>query len=101
MTSSAPLLDNPEARVAEWRDVDEATFEREIVPRYKPAILRGFVSHWPAVKAAAASPEALCTYLTRFDVRRPIQTFVGPPEIEGRFFYNHDLSGFNFRPVMV
>ncbi len=36
----------PRAKTSEWRDVDVATFRNEIVPRDRPAILRGLVRDW-------------------------------------------------------
>ena len=38
--------------VAQFHDVDAATL-RAITAGYRPAILRGFVRHWPAVARAA------------------------------------------------
>lgn len=82
--------------IPEWRDVDRALFEREIVPRRAPAVLRGLVADWPAVEAGAASPAQACGYLARFDRGMPVEAFVGAPEIGGRSFYKPDMSGFNF-----
>ncbi|WP_050992209.1 cupin-like domain-containing protein [Pseudoxanthomonas sp. GW2] len=65
----------------------------------RPLVLRGLVAHWPAVAAARESPEAAIAYLRgceRADAPPAVAT-VGPPDIEGRFFYDEDLAGFNFR----
>ena len=59
-------------------------------------MLRGLVRDWPAVRAAGESPQALATYLRRFDSGRPIEAFFGRPEIRGRFTYRDDLRSFNF-----
>ncbi|MGH1560210.1 cupin-like domain-containing protein [Caulobacter segnis] len=32
-------------------------------------------------------------YLSRFDRQEPVGTLIAPPEADGRFFYNDDLSG--------
>ena len=45
--------------IPEWHDVDERTFREEIATRYQPAVLRGVVKDWAAVRAALASPAAL------------------------------------------
>ena len=87
------------AQTQEWRDVDVATFRGEIVPRDRPAILKGLVRDWPAVGEGRKSAEALCDYLKPFDVGRAVQTAVGPPEIKGRLFYRDDMSGFNFERI--
>ena len=83
--------------IPEWRNVDQATFRNEIVPLNKPAVLRGLVADWPAVREGLKSPAALAAYIKRFDSGRPAQTLVGPPSIKGRFFYkDDDIHQFNF-----
>ncbi|HRE45282.1 MAG TPA: cupin-like domain-containing protein [Terricaulis sp.] len=82
--------------IPEWRDVTRARFLEEIAPRNAPAVLRGLVRDWPAVQAGRVSAEAACAYVKRFDIGRPQEILVGPPEIGGRFFYRDDMSGFNF-----
>ena len=62
--------------VAEYQDVDRERFEAEIVPRGRPAVLRGLVADWPAVEAGRAGDEALAQFLTelrgsRVEVRAP------------------------------
>lgn len=81
--------------------VTRERFEREIVPASRPVVLRGLVHDWPVVAAARRSGESLRDYLLRFDRGRPLGSMVGPPRIGGRFFYNDDLSGFNFRRQSV
>jgi hypothetical protein len=87
-------------KTAEWRNVDLATFRNEIVPQYKPAILKGLVRDWPIVREGSRSPEALCDYVMRFDCGRDTTAFVGPPEIKGRYFYRDDMKGVNFQQVL-
>jgi len=81
----------------EWRDVDPELFEKTIRPRGRPAILRGLVQSWPAAQAGRTSPEALTGYLRTFYAGQPAPLFEGAPEINGRFFYNATLDGFNFQ----
>ena len=38
-------------------------FTQEIVPAGQPALLRGLVDQWPAVRAGRASPAAMVDYL--------------------------------------
>jgi len=59
-----------------------------------PAVLRGLVKHWPAVKLE--SPAALVEYLRRLDNGTPVDALMTPPEIEGRVFYDATMKGFNF-----
>jgi hypothetical protein len=82
--------------IREWRDVDAVTFRERIVPLYEPAVLRGVVSHWPAVVHARTSPEAVARYLDGFDSRAEVDVLVMPPHVRGRLFYNADMTGFNF-----
>ena len=89
----------PPAKTAEWRNVDAATFHDEIVPRDRPAILRGLVRDWPCVREAGRSPQAFRDYIKPFDLGLPIQTAVGPPAIKGRLFYSDDMRGFNFERI--
>lgn len=69
----------------------------------EPVVLRGVAAHWPMVAAARASMQEAVAYLRRFERPNalPAVATVGPPEIGGRFFYNDDLSGFNFRQEKV
>ncbi|KQW78762.1 cupin-like domain-containing protein [Brevundimonas sp. Root1279] len=76
-------------------------FHEEILPVARPVILRGLVRDWPVVKAGRASPDALVGYMTRFDRSVPVSAMMGAPGIGGRFHYNDDLSGFNFRRTSV
>jgi hypothetical protein len=66
----------------------------------EPLILRGLVSHWPVVEAARRSAAEAMTYLRGFYRDATVGVWYGPPDIRGRFFYNDDLSGFNYRGAM-
>ena len=85
------------AKVPERSDINAANFAAEVVPAYQPLILRGINRHWPAVQNALASPAAISSYLSQFYNDRPVEAFVGAPDIGGRFFYSQDLAGFNFK----
>ena len=81
--------------LAEYRGVDREQFDREIVAKGEPAILRGLVAHWPIVEAATAGEDALAEALREAASDQPFQAWFGEPEIQGRFGYNDDYSGFN------
>jgi Cupin-like domain len=87
---------NITARVAERRNVTRSIFEEEIAPAGAPVVLKGLVNGWPVVAAARQSLEALGSYLKTHDSGAPVETFIGKPEMQGRYFYNAELSGFNF-----
>jgi len=82
--------------IEEWSKLDRATFERDVIPLNKPAVIRGLVDDWAIVKAANSSEEDAVKYLISIDNHTPVYTIIGNPEINGRFFYSDDLSGTNF-----
>jgi hypothetical protein len=84
------------ASVAQFEGVTAAQFQQEIVPAGVPAILRGLIGHWPAVAAGRTSPVAMTQYLAPFTTAAPVHLMVGDPAIEGRFFYNDAINGYNF-----
>jgi hypothetical protein len=69
----------------------------EVLGSVEPLVLKGIVDRWPVVQASKSGTAEVLTYLRRFCQNREILFFKGDPEIEGRFFYNEDLTGFNFR----
>jgi hypothetical protein len=75
---------------------DRTKFETEIIPSNSPVILKSLVSDWPALQAANKSSQVLCEYLNRFDLGKENVVLIGPAEIEGRFFYNDAVTGFNY-----
>lgn len=75
---------------------DPGRFRREIAEPCEPVILRGLVTHWPAVSAAARSPLAFRDYVASFDAGLAAQAFFGAPQIAGKYYYSDDLKGFNF-----
>jgi len=87
--------------IAEYEPMERERFEREIVPKGEPAVFRGLVADWPPVRAAKEAPEALVEMLRFADTDEPIQAWFAPAEIEGRFNYNADFSGFNFERRMT
>lgn len=72
-------------------------FIREILPAGRPAVLKGYVENWPAVKAAKKSTRDLIDYLGARDRKEPVPIMRGPADMKGRFFYNSDLTDFNFQ----
>jgi len=82
--------------IAEYPPMDRATFEREIVPKGEPAVFRGLVDDWPVVRAGKAGPEPLAKTLHSTATDEPFQAWIAKPEVDGRFNYNEDFSGFNF-----
>jgi len=83
-------------RTPEWRNVSREIFRNEIVPRDRPAVMKGLVSDWPVVRAAGQSPESLYAYIRACDLGQPTETFLATPDIKGVFFYRDDMRGLNF-----
>jgi hypothetical protein len=86
----------PEAPAAAVEEVDAATLAAHIDELDHPVVVRGLVGHWPAVEAGRESPAALASYLHSLDQNLPVRVFVGSPEIEGRYFYEPGMRGFNY-----
>ncbi|HEU4959184.1 MAG TPA: cupin-like domain-containing protein [Sphingomonas sp.] len=82
--------------IREYEGVDRARFLEDIRPAGRPAVLRGLGAGWPAVAAGRKGPEAIVGYLKDHRPTRRVGAIVGPPGIEGRFFYSDDMRGFNF-----
>ena len=76
--------------------VDSEGFLRRVAEPCHPAVIRGLVSAWPVVRSAASSPAHFREYVSQFDSGRVAEVFVGEAPIAGKFYYNEDLTGFNF-----
>lgn len=79
--------------------LDPHSLSDALLQATEPLVLRNLVAHWPAVRAGLASKQGASTYLRRFYRDASVTAFFGKPDIDGRFFYNDDLSGFNFAAV--
>jgi hypothetical protein len=75
---------------------DPSALPQEVLTSDKPLILRGLVSDWPIVRAATGGPQAVLSRIREYYRDKPVSLFLGAPEIKGRFFYNEDMTGFNF-----
>ena len=88
-------------KIKEWHNVDRHVFDNEIFPADQPAVMKGLFRDWPAVEASTRSPADIANYLKQLDMGGAVNGIVGPPEIDGRFFYSRDLKGFNFEQRRV
>ncbi len=68
----------------------------ELTERGQPILLKHLVRDWPVVKASLTSDIAAGEYLKDFDAGHPLTLYRAPPSTAGRFFYNNELTGFNF-----
>jgi len=84
------------APIREVAEVGFAQFHEAIRPANEPVVMRGLVRDWPAVTAALEGDRAIADYLIACGPRQPIGAIAARPEENGRFFYNRELTGFNF-----
>ncbi len=83
--------------IERFDNVTPESFATTIVPRGQPAVLRGLINDWPAVKLGRESPDALADYLKSCDTGKPTLTLLGDPSIKGEFFYADTLDRCNFQ----
>jgi cupin-like protein len=91
----------PPGNIRELTGVDARALPDCVLESTEPLVLRGLVSHWPLVARARESAQAVTRYLLGFYQDATVGAMLGAPEIGGRFFYNEDLSGFNFKAVKI
>src|ERR1044072_3939264 len=87
--------------IEEIAGTDPQSLSEELLTRTQPAVLRGLVASWPVARAGRESAAATDAYLRRFYQDATVNAMLGAPDSGGRFFYNDDLSGFNFKPVRI
>ena len=90
------MLQNAE-RIRELAGVDPRALPNDVLDSTEPVVLRGLAAHWPVVRAGMESQAAATAYLRRFHTDSSVVVMSGDPAIGGRFFYNDDLSGFNYK----
>jgi hypothetical protein len=88
-------------KIEEVAGVDPRALPDSVLNSTRPLVLRGLAAHWPVVKAGLQGPRAAADYLLNFYQQATVGAFLAGPETRGRFFYNEDLSGFNFRAVKI
>lgn len=87
--------------VATYSQVTPDLFKREIVPQYRPALLKGFYENWPLVQAAKKSNQVLVDALKKFASKKPVYAVLTPAGDSGQLMYRDDMKGFNFRQLVV
>lgn len=85
------------SEVDEYHDINVEQFNTVIRAKATPAILRGAIVHWPAVKDGDA--EALFTRLSGLDNGKLQGTLIGKAGVGGAFNYAPDLRGQNYTEV--
>jgi hypothetical protein len=89
------------ADIREISGVDPNALPAEVLESTEPLVVRGLVAHWPVVRAARRSADEAIAYLGGFCQDATVNAMRGTAEIGGRFFYNEDLTGFNFESARL
>jgi hypothetical protein len=92
------MLPEP-APIRELSGLDPDVLSDELLTASEPVVLRGLASNWPMVGKARASQQEAGAYLRRFYRGEQVLAFLGAPGMAGRYFYNDDLSGFNYAAI--
>ncbi len=71
----------------------------DILCSTEPLVLRGLVADWPLVKAGQNSIDEIDKYLQRFYNGATVASFFGAPELDGRVFYNQEMTAPNANSV--
>lgn len=69
----------------------------ELLEAGEPAILKGVAAGWPLVERGRESAASAISYLKSFSSPRPAVLYEGDPAIGGRFFYDEQFTGLNFK----
>ena len=88
-------------KIPEITGVDPRALPDDVLLSTQPVVLKGLVADWPLVRAGLESNQAAIAYIRKFYRDATVGALLGAPDIEGRFFYNEDLSGFNFKAVKL
>jgi hypothetical protein len=88
-------------QVPEVAGVDPRALPDSVLDSTRPLVLRGLAAQWPLVRAGLEGPRAAVGYLLKYYRQATVGAFLAGPEVRGRFFYNDDMTGFNFRPVKI
>ncbi|MGZ5201157.1 MAG: cupin-like domain-containing protein [Telluria sp.] len=89
------MLPEP-APIREVSGLAPDTLTDELLASTEPVVLRGLAASWPMVQSALRSQQEASAYLRRFYRGEKVLAFLGAPEMEGRYFYNEDFTGFNY-----
>jgi hypothetical protein len=83
--------------IREVSGLDPAALADSLLDSTGPVVVRDLVARWPLVQAARRSPGEAAAYLLRLYSGTQVLAAFAPPQVRGRFFYDEDLTGLNFR----
>jgi hypothetical protein len=82
--------------VKEYSGLTVEEIRRDVLPDKHPALLRGLVRDWRAVREFSHSPASLVRYLKQLDSGVPVDALMTAPQAAGQIAYNAAMDGFNF-----
>lgn len=85
--------------VREVNAQSDLPIEPSLLLASEPWVARGFANSWPSVKRSQNSDKDFLSYLGSCYSGTPITAIVAEANNKGRYFYNEDLTGFNFYPL--
>lgn len=71
----------------------------DILCSTEPLLLRGLVADWPFVKAGQRSANDADQYMRQFYQGASVTSFYGAPDLDGRVFYNAEMTAPNTQSV--
>lgn len=82
-------------------DIIPGVMPNDIFQRTEPVVLKGLVANWVLVQDGLKSDEKIINYLRSFYNGLTVGGYFGDPSIEGKYFYNNDVSGLNFDKKLI
>jgi hypothetical protein len=87
----------PSRDIREIANVDPHALPDTLLDSPEPVVVRGLTAHWPMTRAARESAARASSYLLGLYRGMKVTVLSAPPDAHGRFFYDADMTGFNFR----
>jgi hypothetical protein len=82
--------------VKEHSGLSVEAIRRDVIADKHPAVLRGLVRDWRAVREFLDSPASLLRYLRQLDSGALVDAVMTAPQEGGQIAYNAAMDGFNF-----
>ncbi|KMT64438.1 cupin-like domain-containing protein [Catenovulum maritimum] len=82
------------ASLKQVSEIDKSDFTKEKLNSTQPFIVRGLITDWPLVKAETI--EAQQAYLLQKYNQKLVHALIAPEQEQGRYFYNSEITDFNF-----
>jgi len=86
-------------QIAEIDAFADRLLSDDLLTASEPWVARGFINSWPLAAAGMQSGRSALDYLESFYSGSSIKVILSEAQNMARFFYNEDLSGFNFHAV--